>query len=493
MRQFILALFFLGSGPTCISQTPEFNKSATGLIYPDSTIKKLKHIVDSLNLKFKVCDLNKVYQSKLQAKANFVSLKKDKINEAKKDIESNIPYEDFIRKYPNAEKEEELLIVKFKYKDYEDKDIVEFSSVELGSKGRHELEYEKNIGNYDKPLKGKWIYKYYKKTDYSAESIKAFYFTEELTHTSIPVTYAKMIQYSDCLVDTSTQIFYDKARRSGVRYISSPSSILKEFMDYVHKSTNRPEYQSGQNEKEQEIYWQKYQLWDSVRILRLDSIRQKDEKFNTLLQNAVKDALTNGGTNDEFEEYVERYYSPNAALELKRNRIVVGGCSMDNSPRIHAFNIAILSAETTNWEIFLRSHLDIMNDKFERASDGSYAWGQRKTYIRELEVLDINVPDLLLGISLRIENPANNHYYGNIGRLGRALAETDKSDEIETKILQMISDNQLDDYNRIILYYLFLNYNYNLENKERQVENKVKLQKAVNTLPDYLAKKITVE
>ena len=39
--------------------------------------------MDSLNLKFKVCDLNKVYQSKLQAKANFVSLEKGKIKEAK--------------------------------------------------------------------------------------------------------------------------------------------------------------------------------------------------------------------------------------------------------------------------------------------------------------------------------------------------------------------------------------------------------------------------
>jgi hypothetical protein len=61
-------------------------------------------------------------------------------------------------------------------------------------------------------------------------------------------------------------------------------------------------------------------------------------------------------SNDTFEEYVARYVSAAEALELKRNRRVIGGCSMDNSPRIHAQNIAILSAETTKWEIFLRSH-----------------------------------------------------------------------------------------------------------------------------------------
>jgi hypothetical protein len=493
MRHLTIALLLLAFGTTCSSQSTEFDNSSNGLIYPDTTIKQLKYIVDSLNLKFKVCDLNKVYQSKQQAKANFISLEKGKINEAKKDIESNISFEDFIKKNPNAKVEMELLVVKFKYKNYDDKDIVEFSSIELDDKYRHDLEYEKNIGNYDKPLKGKWIYKYYNKTDYSAESIDAFYFIEEFSQMPMPVMYAKMIQYSDCLVDTSTQIFYDKAQRGGVRYKSESPLKLNEFMTYVHKSTNMPEYPSGKNEKEYDVYQEKYQLWDSLKISRLDNIKEKDLQFNTLLQHAIEDALAHGGSNDEFEEYVGRYYSKATALKLKRNRIVVGGCSMDNSPRIHAFNIAKLSAETTNWEIFLRSHLDIMNDKFERMSDGSYAWGRRQTYIRELEVLDINVPDLLLGICLRIENPCNNHYYGNIGRLGRALSETNKSEEIETKILQMIADNTLDDYNRIIFYYLFLNYNYNMENKERQAENKVKLKKAVNALPKYLATKITLE
>jgi hypothetical protein len=302
-----------------------------------------------------------------------------------------------------------------------------------------------------------------------------------------------MIQYSDCMVDTSTQVFYEKAHRSGVRYRNKELSKSKEFIEYIHKSTNRPEYNTNFNDTDYEIYSKKYQLWDSLRISMVDSLKKNDEKFIKLLNEAVKEAITKGATEDEFEEYVGLYYSKKTELELKRNRVVVGGCSQDKSPRVHALNIAKLSAETINWEIFLRSHLDIMNDRFERASDGSYAWGQRKTYIKELEVLDINVLDLLLGISLRIENPSNNHYYGSIGRLGRALSETNKSSEIETKMLQMISDNQLDDYNRVLIYYLFLNYNYYLEDKKKQTISKEKLIAAVKTLPEYLATKITVK
>ena len=158
-----------------------------------------------------------------------------------------------------------------------------------------------------------------------------------------------------------------------------------------------------------------YEAWEAGRLAQTP-------KFRELLARAVADPSTLGATDDEFEEYVARYYSARKAPEYKRNRVVVGGCSMDNSPRLHALNIARLSAETVNWETFLRAHLDIMNDRFERVSDGSYAQAGRQTYLRELEELDINVPDLLLGISLRIENASRNHYFGSLSRLGRALA-----------------------------------------------------------------------
>jgi len=493
MKRTIITLFLLTFGATSYSQDTEFGKSTNGLIYSDKTIKELKSIVDSLNLKFKVCDLNKIYKSKLQCKANYIYLEKGKIKEAKKDIESNISYNDFIKKYRTAEVEKGLLVVKFQYKNYKGKEEVGFNSMELDNKYQHEFNFEEDISTYDKPLEGKWVYQYSKKTNYSEESIEAFYFTEEFYQKPIPAVYARMIQYSDCMVDTTAQVFYENANKSGVRYVSDGSSKSNEFLDYIHKSINKPEYTDGFNDKDYEIYSKKYSVWDSLRISRVDSLKMKDENFNKLLIEAVNESLTKGNTDDEFEEYVGRYYSKKTELELKRNRRVVGGCSMDNSPRVHAINIAKLSAETTNWEIFLRSHLDILNDRFERVSDGSYAWEKRKTYIKELEVLDINVLDLLLGITFRIENPSANHYYGNIGRLGKALSESNKSSELEMKMLEMISDNQLDDYNRILIYYLFLNYNYNLENKEMQVANNEKLKEAIKMLPEYLLTKMVAE
>ena len=213
----------------------------------------------------------------------------------------------------------------------------------------------------------------------------------------------------------------------------------------------------------------------------------KTPKFKQLLDEALNAAIRDTIANSDFEYYVSRYGSKEKALFLKRSRIVVGGCSQDQSPRYHAQDIAVLAAETAKWEVFLRAHLDIMNDRFERVTDGSYAWAGRQTYIKELEELGINVPDLLLGISLRVENTADNHYFGNIGRLGRALAETKYQDEIEQKMLSMIEDKDLDTYNRIVIYFLFKNYNYNLKEDNRKKQNVEKLKKAVKSMPEGLA------
>ncbi|MGL4630147.1 MAG: hypothetical protein ACRCVT_02980 [Leadbetterella sp.] len=487
-------LFFLFLWTNCLSQNNEFYRSQNGLIYSDSTIQKLKFIVDSLNLKFKVCELNRPYFSKFQSKAHFISLQKKEVIEAKRDIDANISFSDFEKKYIKAKIDKDLLVIKAKYKNYEGKDEIEFSSVSLNDDDGHELSFENNLESYHQPLKGKWIYQYDKKSTYSDESIEAFYFIEDFSQNPLPDTYAKMIQYSDCMVDTTTQIFYEKNDDES-EIMTENSSKVESFLNFVNISTGNPEYQKINKHEKIELFYRKLQIWDSLRILKIDSLKNVNSKFDSLFNEAILEVLNNknGNTNDEFEEYVGRYYSKKTELELKRNRRVIGSCSQDNSPRVHALNIAKLSAETINWEIFLRSHLDIMNDRFERVSDGNYAWANRKTYIRELEILDINVLDLILGISLRIENPSNNHYYGHIGRLGRALSETANSEQIETKMLEMISNKTLDDYNRIVIYYLYKNYNYHLEGKEKKEIVREKLKDAIKTLPEYLKVKMPVE
>lgn len=391
----------------------EFVTYKNGLIYSEKTISKLAHIVDSLNLKYSVCDLNKSFNSKLQTIGHTIKLDTNNVEQAKKDIENNISFKDFILKYPNAVVNSNVLVVKYKYKNYKEKDVVEFSKVDLNGDDSFQISKD-DIGNlYQQPLINSWVFSYHKKTKYSKESINAFYFTEDFTAASLPLKYAKQIGYSDCLIDTTTTKFKDNLKTG---WISLPKN------------------------------------WEDL----------PDKNKRDLLE------------------------------EMRATK-VIGGCSMDSRPRSHAVNIAMLSAETTNWEVFLKSHLDIMNDRFDRVSDGSYAYAKRQTYIKELEELNINVVDLLIGISLRVENPANNHYYGSIGRLGRAISESKSKEKFKLQILSMIEDENLDHYNRVLAYFLFASYNNYLANKKEQNANTKLLARSIKTLPTYLKENIKLD
>lgn len=391
-------------------QDGEFKVYPNGLIYSEQTMSKLSHIVDSLNLKYKICNFNTVFYSKIQTIGHIVKVDKGNIKKAKKDMENQISLDDFLKKYPKATIERNVLIIKSKYKNYKEQNIVEFNHFDLNSDYGFSIESE-DVSLYQRDFSNKWLFEHNKKTSYSDESLSAFYFPTNFSSVPIPQKYSQMIGYSDCLIDTTTTKFKDNLKDGWVEL---------------------PENWTLLSEKK------KVKLLDEMRSTR-----------------------------------------------------VIGGCSQDSRPREHAIHIALLSAETYNWEVFLKAHLDIMNDRFERVSDGSYAWEQRNTYIKELEEININVSDLILGISFRIENPASNHYFGSIGRVGRALSETQNRSEIEQAMLSIISDNELDNYNRLLFYFLFRNYNHYIKDETVKKENNDKLAIAVKTLPNFFSEKLT--
>ena len=412
---FLLIFIVLAAMAFCQPKKDITKKTKTyseNLLYSSSTMNKLAHIVDSLNLKYKTCDLNPSFYAKHQAIGHYIKLEKKDVKKAIEDMKAQMPLEDFLKKHPRTYVEDSLLVVKFNTTDYDDNPIILFSEIAINSNygSRVKMPNQKQLNN--ESLNKKWVFQYYSKDDYDEESVKAFYFPNGFTTTqSIPQQYAKMIGYADCLIDTTTTKFKKEAEYGRL-------------------------HRSAYNGKK---------LSTEEQLMLLDTLR------------SIK---------------------------------VIGGCSQDRSPRIHAQKIAVLSAETAQWEIFLKAHLDIMNDRFERVSDASSAWKRRKTYIRELEELDINVLDLILGISFRVENPAHNHYYGSIHRVGRALSETQNREKIETALLAVIKDQELDDYNRVLGYFIYLNYHYYLTDEAVKATSLEQFKKAITTLPNYIKNKI---
>lgn len=458
----------------CFGQQTEFTVYQNGLIYDAPTMTKLGAIVDSLNLRFRSCDLSHPYYSIPQGKATFVSIPN---KEAQKLIESGASLETFRQRYA-SNIQSELWLIKYKYTNYKGNAIIEYSS--LPGKGEHSINVKDTRAN-DKT--SGWIM--------SDDKSEAFYFIK-LERFTLPHNYARLVQYVDCMIDTTAKIFFPEAKGS-VYEQATQGSKASEFIKFARTFPNEPKQPDYNELSEKEYdkairkYYVEYNVWDSLRILKLDEKMFKSTYARSLLLDAIAESIDTRNSSSEFEFYVSRYGSKEQALQLKRSRRVIGNCSQDQSPRYHAIEICQLAAATTQWDIFLRSHLDIMNDRFERQSDGSYAWAQRKTYLKELEALDIPAVDLLLGTCLRVSNVSDNHYFGSIGRVGRALTDATNKKQTEQKMLAMIRDTTLDPYNRLLIAYLVDNYAHNLEEEEKNACLK-ELEEATSTLPELVKK-----
>jgi hypothetical protein len=458
-----------------IAQQNEFPVYANGLIYDESTMNKLGKIVDSLNLKFKSCDLNRPYLSFPQGQAWKVVVKRSR-KEALHDMRANMSLEQFKKKYPHATLTS-TWISRFTFENYENQTMVGYSTL---PSDRDETVYLK--ANTKNIKTNGWVI-----PDYAGEKALEVFFVENLSSKEIPFEYARLIQYVDCMIDTTASIYFPQAEGEVYRRLDDNSKASR-FVAWANDFTGKPDYPDYDKpgfDSAYSEYYKRHRVWDSARLVNLDAKMPGAHYWKSLLIEARDEAFQNGNSSTEFEFYVERYLTKADALKLKRGRKVIGNCSQDQSPRYHAMNICQLAAETTQWDIFLRSHLDIMNDRFERQTDGSYAWGRRQTYLKELEELDIPATDLILGTCFRVTNVGENHYLSSIGRAGRALSDAADKEKLQSTMLTIVKDQRVDLFNRLLFAYLFSNYNHYIEDEAQKKINNDNLEAAIKTLPEH--------
>jgi hypothetical protein len=412
----------------------------------------------------------------MQGEATFVKVKNNAI---RKDIARGIAFPEFKRKYPGAIEQEKILITTAEYKDYKGENVLEYSGFADGPSltVRNIPQFRKSSG---------WIL-----DDETA------CFIHSLESKPLPEEYAKLVMYVDCMVDTSVTIFTGSNDNDDFfpRY-HAPGPKHKKYLEIADDPSDRPSFPYDETKQLDRDKWDSvalafnktYHAWDSARLIALDKRMKTDVAFAQLLHDAMDEALADTSFSESLEFYIARYISKAKALEMKRSRRVMGRCSMDSGPRDHAVGICLLAAETAKWEVFLRSHLNIMNDRFDRASDGSYAWAGRKTYLKELEELDIHSIDLLLGTCLRVRPAATEHYWGSISRVGRALADASDKNALELRLQKMITDDQLDLYNRVLMFYLYAHYIANVDDTQRQNVNKKNLTGLMEKFPDGVRK-----
>ncbi len=458
----------------------EFATNLNGLMYSDADMRQLRFIVDSLNLKFKTCPLNKTFYSLPQARVYYVLFKsKDNdLREIKKDLDAQTAFADVIQKYSSFIEildTANLLIRTISHKKEGDEYYYLSGDPYSGYDGFY---WDKKFSKKENAFVNRWIYDYsVKRKNDDKYALEGHFFPEKLKQLPIPAAIGSLIQYVDCMVDTNSVVFLTDKYSRGFRYNEpreKDTSIgISAITAYVIK-------QMGFAGKEQD----RNSLDEKQFNFAINNLKD-DQAFKDLLARTIDDHLAKKISNSQLEDLAQHLGLYDKALLLKRSYRVMGSCSQDISPRLHAKDIAILAAQSHGWDIFLRAHLDIMNDRFERVTDGSYAYGDRKTYLKELEELNLNIVDLMIGLTLRADNVAKNHYYNTVWRTGWALTESKEKDRFEETAIALMKNNQLDEFNRGLVFLLFHIYLSYLNEKEQQ--EKIDLLKSeINSFPSFL-------
>jgi hypothetical protein len=486
-------------------------KYSNGLIYSDSTIKKLRKIADSLNYQFTLIQDESTFMSYSYAQARYVKIDAKKVENRNEIFTDKMSFDDLIKNYPVLEINRNTWL----YKEDNSKKHHQADFNDYVSKSWHRYPTDKwaliETRNWAVHREG-WTYMPFQ--NYEALEMEASYTTSPFIQKEIPQKYAKMIQYADFLVGEKLDVVFP-SEKNNILDSTLKSKIKKDtlnravslFFSLISGYPNRPTIDSCNRIKFDDYdstkefarskkwnkcfydYWQRLQNWDSLRIEYIRKSLSKTAKFKKLLDDAIEETISTKISDEGIEFYIAEFKSKQLALQLSLNRKDdMGFDNFSTQHCDHAKQILQLAAETANWRIFMDKHLRVLNDNFEPECSHVKKGEFMRTYIKELEEIGVNVIDLLLGASLRVSNPYKNHPYLDSRAVSRALSELkDKDkDKVENTLLSMIEDQELDDFNRMIICLLFKNYNCLLKDSKRQEENQKKYFKALSTLPGTL-------
>jgi hypothetical protein len=474
MKTLLISLIFVFVNALAAAQYGEFKMHENGLVYPEKTIRQLRVLVDSLAISFQSCGLLPQYYSVPQASVVRVSASGADARQLRKQLKKQPTLDELKKGFPELEWEHGLRLLLFRNQNDSN-----YSYLEMPLPGRYGREMEEV--NYSrithKNRADNWIYKFYPSDKYQSAELIAYYLQSDFESVLLPDSLARLIAYVDCMVDTTTPL-YLVDQPNYYRQEMEATPAIDTFMSWANYLTRRPVYAEGDTS-----YWARYQLWEAEQLANMGVALENYPWLNDYFQLAIAEAIRLHASNEQLEAYVAAYHSPAVALNMKRNRIVYGMCSMDDSPRRHAIGIAMLAAEAVEWPVFLRAHLNVLNDNFPRLSDGSYAWGRRGTYLKELEAIGLDAVPLLLGTALRYDQATEKHYFSQVGRLGRALAESAQSAYVGHFLVAQVANTQLDEFNRLLFYYLFTHFHHYLEDKEAAADYQSAMDEAIKTLP----------
>ena len=457
-------------------------------IINENDIPKLDSIINDLEENYSQSETPNFY-SLPQTSATYFEIITKEPNNFLAELKKSENIKQLQNKFKGLQIDKDLLIIKNDYFNYKKEKKLQIKSFEIGKSQRHIIDsqnYEIEIFSNKKQNNRIYFSSYQEKWSKHKEStiIKGFYLNKEFKSIAIPKKLSDWINYTDLIVKPETSIFYDNDDKSN-EFKPYKRTIIDSLVNYFEQKTEKPPYR-----KEQDYIARRNELneWQSKKEKFADSLYTNDSNFKNLLLEALDYAEINKVSNGDLEDFTAQLISEKRALELMRQNRQVGTCSFDNGPIIQQKKIASLASKTQNWNVFIKSFLNIMNDNVSRNANSNIASNARKTYIEELAKLDIDFDKILLGSNIKTADTMRKHYFSDGSKIAKAYANlnSDKQEFFKNTTSEIIKDEKIDAFNKLHFYNTLKNYQYFVKDSIK----KIQLEKDVENLIPFLPKEI---
>jgi len=461
-------------------------------IISESDIPKLDSIINDLEKNYSQSETPNFY-SLPQTSASYFEIITKEPNKFFIELKKSESLEQLQNKFKGLQVDKDLLIIKNAYLNYKKEKKLQIKSFEIGKSQRHIIDsqnYEIEIFSNKKQNRRIYFSSYQEKWSKHKEStiIKGFYLNQKFKSVVIPKKLSDWINYTDLIVRPETSIFYDNDNKSN-EFKPYKRTIIDSLVIYYELKTEKPPYR-----KEQDYITRRNELneWQSKKEKFADSLYTNDNNFKNLLLEALDYAEKNKVSNGDLEDFTAQLISEKRALELMRQNRQVGTCSFDNGPIVQQKRIASLASKTQNWNVFVKSFLNIMNDNVSRNTNSNIASNARKTYIEELAKLDLDIDKILLGSNVRIEDTTRTHYFSDGSKIAKAYANlnSDKQEYFKNTVFEIIREKEIDAFNKLHFYNTLKHYKYFIKDSIKKTELEKDILNLVPLLPNELKSRI---
>lgn len=427
------------------------------------------------------------YYSKPQAVGNYVLFEGDRADTALKLIEQKVNFIDLLRQIEPKKTAKHLLLTFDTYQDVS----CEIKQSVYGWNGicapRHSVDLDVGLDIVNIYRRGDWLFEYIDAPAYKYKGLQAFFLVTDFQQTQVPSDYARNIDYLDHMTNPAEAALFDDAKCCRHDTCYTDIGIFQNFLEWLVPVA------SGDSLPNEYVYSGVINRPDDSCFARIDRQMANTKLFHRMLDLSIESAIENQCYFELLEQLVARYRSKELALHLKRSHFPVACCGMSSRPYLHRRDIAVLAAQTAEWNVFLRTHIDVVYDDYRKNPDGTITFLGDRTMVPVLQEFSLDVEALLLGSVLRVDNRHKNAYIGGAYNMGNVIARMPERDEILNNIRNMIGNHQLDDFNRLRMFNVY--WTCLIESNSREIPESLvaTLRSAVDLLPPYLAQTIDLE